>query len=77
MPGTDGNGPITLSEFSAKRRAPGRWVNSLSPEIVDQIMASKAGPVVVADWLMSLGYEGATPKKCELLTLARKKLADA
>jgi hypothetical protein len=52
-------------------------VDSLSPEIVDQIMASKAGPVVVADWLMSLGYEGATPKKCELLTLARKKLADA
>ena len=73
MPGTDGNGPVTLGEFSSKRRLPGRWVDSLPPEVVDEIMASTAGPTVVADWLRSIGYEGATPKKCELLTLARNQ----
>lgn len=77
MPGTDGNGPVSLSDYAATRPSKERWVDSLPPEIVDQIMASKAGPTVVADWLKSLGYAGASPKKLELLTLARKKLDDA
>ncbi len=77
MPGTNGNDPVSLSEYALTRRTAGRWVDSLPPEIVDQIMASKAGPTVVADWLKLLGYEGASPKKCELLTLARNKLDDA
>ncbi len=74
MPGTDGNGPVSLSDYALTRRSAGRWVDSLPPEIVDEIMASKAGPTVVADWLKLLGYAGATPKKCELLTLDRDKL---
>lgn len=77
MPGTDGNDPVTLGEFASRRRSAGRWVDSLPPEILDQIMASKAGPTIVADWLKSIGYEDATPKKCETLTLPRNKLADA
>jgi hypothetical protein len=49
-------------------------VDSLPAEIVDEIMASTAGGKVVSDWLRLIGYEDATPKKCEQLTLARQEL---
>jgi len=77
MPGAARNSSVSLNTYMLTRKSPGRWVDSLPAEIVDEIMGSKAGPTVVADWLLTLGYEGATPKKCELLTMSRNKLADA
>jgi hypothetical protein len=77
MPGATHNGSVSLSTYMLTRKSPGRWVDSLPAEIVDEIMACKAGPTIVADWLLTLGYEGATPKKCEALTTSRNKLADA
>jgi len=38
-------------------------------------MASNAGAKVIADWLKTRGFDGATPKKCEPLVDARKKQA--
>jgi capsid protein len=71
------NGAVSLSEFTATRRNAGgrRWIDGLPQEVVDEIMASDAGAKVVSDWLKTRGFDGATPKKCELLVDARKKQA--
>ena len=75
MPSANGDSPVTLAAYAASRRnaGPGRWVDSLPVELVDAIMASTAGGKVVSDWLRLIGYEDATPKKCEQLTLARPR----
>ena len=75
MPSANGDSPVTLAAYAASRRnaGPGRWVDSLPVEIVDEIMASTAGGKIVSDWLRLIGYEDATPKKCEQLTLARPR----
>ena len=75
MPSANGDSPVTLAANAASRRnaGPGRWVDALPVEIVDEIMASTAGGKVVSDWLRLIGYEDATPKKCEQLTLARPR----
>lgn len=71
------NGALSLAEFSATKRnaGGGRWVDTLPQEIVDEVMASNAGAKVIADWLKTRGFDGATPKKCEPLVDARKKQA--
>ena len=75
MPSANGDSPVTLAAYAASRRnaGPGRWVDSLPVEIVDEIMASTAGGKDVSDRLRLIGYEDATPKKCEQLTLARPR----
>ena len=71
------DGALSLAEFTATKRnaGGGRWVDTLRQEIVDEGMASNAGAKVIADWLKTRGFDGATPSKCEHLVDARKKLA--
>jgi hypothetical protein len=71
------DGAISLAEFTATKRnaGGGRWVDGLPQEIVDEVMASNAGAKVIADWLTTQGFDGATPSKCKYLVDARKKLA--
>ena len=71
------DGALSLAEFTATKRnaGGGRWVDTLPQGIVDEVMASNAGAKVIADWLKTRGFDGATPSKCEHLVDARKKLA--
>ena len=71
------DGALRLAEFTATKRnaGGGRWIDGLPQEIVDEVMASNAGAKVIADWLKTRGFDGATPSICELLVVARKKLA--
>ncbi len=75
MPPPDG--AVSLAEFASSRRnaSSKRWCDGLPAEIVDEIMASNAGSKVVSDWLKTLGFDEATPAKCNALVDARKKRA--
>lgn len=63
----------SLDAFAVERRAQrqARWTDRLPPEVVQEILESTAGTRLVAQWLLSLGYEGATDKKVEWLVQSR------
>ena len=73
MPGSDVDSPVNLDTFveNHRGRKHRRWVDCLPDDVVAQIMASDAGEVVVARWLVAIGYEDATPHRVKVLTRAR------
>ena len=71
------NGAVSLAEFASSRRnaSSKRWSDGLPEEIVNEITASNVGAKLVSDWLKTLGFDEATPAKCNPLVDACKKQA--
>lgn len=68
----------SLDEFVAERQAKRRrcWADGLPDEVVDEILASRAGKHTVSRWLQATGYADASPAKVEPLIRRREEADD-
>ena len=65
---------MNLEEYVSKEdNRRNRWVDSLPKEIQSQILNSSVGAAQISRWLITIGYEDATPRKIEPLIEERRR----
>jgi hypothetical protein len=76
------NPHITLEEFAKDKTSTiGAWIDDLPDDIFNEVWDAFAAPagsrrygkVVICEWLLSMGYEGATQGKLHAVTTRERR----